>query len=153
MTDHHPTTDRCPRCGSDDPAKRRTYTNAESGVCMTCPDPWHDSPTTDDDDDAAWIERYHVIDGNRCDCCGMPYPCRYVKVAARIRELEAGIAQAVTELNAEHRPMWVNPEGAGYTEAKLVDKDPVGCTVCFPHDSDWPCVTRMITDDLRGLIR
>lgn len=37
---------RCPRCGSTNPAVRRTYTDAESGQCFPCPnDEWHDRPT------------------------------------------------------------------------------------------------------------
>jgi hypothetical protein len=47
------------------------------------------------------------------------------------------IAFAVRELDAEHRP----------------DPDGRTCEVCGPADGSWPCVTRLITDDLRAALR
>lgn len=55
------------------------------------------------------------------------------------------VRQCVEELDAEHQPEWASPE------AKAKGKDPIGCVMCFPSDGSWPCVTRMITDDLRAL--
>jgi len=67
-----------------------------------------------------------------------------------IETLRNIIEAAILELDAEHRPQWVKEGGAGYTEVPREDGlDPVGCVMCYPQDGDWPCVTRMITDDLR----
>lgn len=54
--------------------------------------------------------------------------------------LKTIIAQAVSELDAEH-----GPEGNP-------GKEPWGCRICFPGDGDWPCVSKMIADDLRAAI-
>lgn len=73
---------------------------------------------------------------------------RYELVAIRIAELEAKVAQAVAELDGEHRPQWVGD--VGYTEEPVEEgREPVGCVMCYPHDSDWPCASRMIADELR----
>lgn len=58
---------------------------------------------------------------------------------AEIERLRAGIRCAVAELDADHRP-----EGDP-------GKEPWGCVMCYPRDGDWPCVSRMIADDLRNL--
>lgn len=46
------------------------------------------------------------------------------------------VAQAVAALDAEHRP---DPELKGRG----------GCVMCWPKDGSWPCLTRMIADELR----
>lgn len=56
------------------------------------------------------------------------------------------VHQAVTELDAEHAPTWTSADG------KAAGKEPIGCQVCFPGDGSWPCVTRMVADDLRRLL-
>lgn len=53
------------------------------------------------------------------------------------------IAQAIAELDAEHRPMWLT-DGA-----ESMGDPPSACDICWPGDNKWPCVTRMIADDLR----
>jgi len=58
----------------------------------------------------------------------------------RIEELEKTVVEAIAELRAEHRPEG-NP-----------GKEPWGCVVCYPADSSWPCVSRMIADDLAALL-
>jgi hypothetical protein len=60
--------------------------------------------------------------------------------------LEAAIKAAVWELDIEHRPQWSTPA----MEAKGMK--PIGCVICFPEDGSWPCVSRMIADDLRKLV-
>jgi hypothetical protein len=62
------------------------------------------------------------------------------------KEMLAIVASAVHELDAEHRPQW-----ADY-RAEETGKDPIGCQICFPGDGSWPCVTRMVADDLRALL-
>lgn len=57
------------------------------------------------------------------------------------------VKQAVTELDEEHKPMWMSEK------AEHTGKDPIGCYICFPHDGSWPCTTRMIADDLRELLK
>ena len=59
--------------------------------------------------------------------------------ADRIDELEKTVVEAIAELRAEH---------FGAT----VDTSPRGCVVCYPADSSWPCVSRMIADDLAALL-
>lgn len=44
------------------------------------------------------------------------------------------LARLIAELDAEHRP------------------DPAsgpGCRICWPKDGGWPCVTRLVADELR----
>jgi len=62
------------------------------------------------------------------------------------------IRGAVAELDAEHAPQWVAEGSTGYTLIPRDGYDPVGCAMCYPHDSSWPCVSRMIADDLRTLL-
>lgn len=47
------------------------------------------------------------------------------------------LAQALTELDTEHRP---DPELKGRG----------GCVMCWPKDGSWPCTTRLIADELRA---
>lgn len=63
-----------------------------------------------------------------------------------IERLRAVIGQAVAELDAEHRPTWASPT------AEAAGKEPVGCVICFPADGSWPCVSRMVADDLRACL-
>lgn len=55
-----------------------------------------------------------------------------------VERLRAVIAQAVAELDAEHRDA-----------DEAVRGRHGGCVICFPSDGSWPCVTRMVADDLR----
>lgn len=45
-------------------------------------------------------------------------------------------ADAIGELEAEHRP-------------EPAVKGRGGCVMCWPKDGSWPCVSRMIADELR----
>ena len=54
-------------------------------------------------------------------------------------DLRATVRQAVAELDAEHRP---DPEVPGPGG---------GCVICWPKDGTWPCLARMVADDLRAL--
>ena len=60
-------------------------------------------------------------------------------------EVLVAVAEAVAELDAEHRPTWASDA------AEAAGKDPIGCETCFPADGSWPCSTRLVADDLRGL--
>lgn len=53
--------------------------------------------------------------------------------------LRPAVAQAIAELDAEHRPDW-----------SLLGKS--GCIICWPKDGGWPCVTRQVADDLRAAL-
>jgi hypothetical protein len=48
----------------------------------------------------------------------------------------------VAELLAEHQPEWASDA------AKAKGKDPIGCNMCFPHDGSWPCVSRIIAEEM-----
>ena len=48
----------------------------------------------------------------------------------------APLSFAVSELDAVHHP----------------DRTGRMCVTCGAADGSWPCVSRMVTDDLRGLI-
>ncbi len=50
--------------------------------------------------------------------------------------LHAALSFAVSELDAVH-----GPDDTGRM-----------CVTCGAADGSWPCVSRMVTDDLRGLI-
>jgi hypothetical protein len=63
--------------------------------------------------------------------------------------LEMRLYGAIAELDAEHSPIWVAYGAVGYTDTPRNDLDPVGCRICYPGDGNWPCVSHMITDDLR----
>lgn len=54
--------------------------------------------------------------------------------ADEIERLRSAISDAVTELDAEHRP------------------DGHLCAMCGAADGSWPCVSRMVADDLRVLL-
>lgn len=53
------------------------------------------------------------------------------------------VRQAITDLEAEHRPITspadVGPRG--------------GCVMCWPKQGSWPCVSRMVADDLAAALR
>lgn len=53
-------------------------------------------------------------------------------------ELRDAVEQAVAELDAVHHPLILQP-----------GKEPVGCELCYPGESGWPCVSKMVADDLR----
>jgi hypothetical protein len=65
-------------------------------------------------------------------------------LVAEVERLRAVTRQAVGELDSEHAPMWSNDK------ALATGKEPIGCGMCFPHDGHWPCISRMIADDLRA---
>ena len=67
--------------------------------------------------------------------------------ANKARDLLRVIEDAVTELDAEHAPMWSSDE------MKARGKEPIGCHICFPGDGSWPCTSRMIADDLRAALK
>lgn len=67
---------------------------------------------------------------------------RIAKLEAEVERLRGEVMQAVAELDAEHSPddpRNVGPQG--------------GCVLCWPKVGSWPCVTRMIADDLRAIVR
>lgn len=57
--------------------------------------------------------------------------------------LREAAEQAVLELCDEHTPTWASDA------AKADGKVPLGCAMCWPRDGHWPCISRMIADDLR----
>lgn len=60
-------------------------------------------------------------------------PHRVLTAAAdEIERLREAMTAAKTELDTEHRP---EPDGRC-------------CIVCGPQDGSWPCVSRLIADDL-----
>jgi hypothetical protein len=54
--------------------------------------------------------------------------------AAEIERLRAAIDAVLAELGTDHQP---NSDGRG-------------CIWCFPRDGSWPCVHRMVLDELIG---
>lgn len=72
----------------------------------------------------------------------------YDAACERADDAEEAIRKAVAGLDAEHQPMWSAP-GPGYTLDPQEGKEPAGCCCCFPGDGSWPCVSRMVADDLR----
>ncbi len=64
--------------------------------------------------------------------------------------IRAAIASAVAELDALHYPNSVPIGDAlypGFSRPQARD----GCVLCWPGDGSWPCVTRLVADDLRRL--
>ncbi len=55
-----------------------------------------------------------------------------------VSTLAGYVVQALAQLDDEHRP---DPELKGRG----------GCVMCWPKDGSWPCVTRLIADELRVL--
>lgn len=51
-------------------------------------------------------------------------------------KLVEAITTAITQLDAEH-----------YPDPGLKGKG--GCVMCWPKDGSWPCVSRMVADELR----
>lgn len=49
----------------------------------------------------------------------------------------SALVAVLAELDAEHRP---EPDR------------PWGCVMCWPRDGSWPCVTRLIADELRAIV-
>lgn len=62
-------------------------------------------------------------------------------------KLRATMAKVVEELDAAHVPMWIASTG-GFTRESVEGKQPVGCMECYPQDGSWPCISRMLADDL-----
>jgi hypothetical protein len=70
--------------------------------------------------------------------------------ADEIERLRTGITNLADELAAEH---WrINPRTNGLIPDDEQVKFRTGCGMCWPHDADWPCATRMIADDLQALL-
>mgnify|MGYP001590178214 FL=1 len=65
--------------------------------------------------------------------------------ASEVSALVLAVRQAIDELDAEHYPLWYCDDGT-----RAEDKEPIGCFTCYPGDGSWPCVTRMIANDLRS---
>jgi hypothetical protein len=57
-------------------------------------------------------------------------------------DLRCAVAVAIADLELEHEPIWSNDR------ARKRGKDPIGCSICWPRDGSWPCISRMIADDL-----
>lgn len=68
------------------------------------------------------------------------------KHEAEVGALAYAIRQAITELDAVHQPQWNS------NQARADGRTPEGCDMCGSGDGSWPCVTRMVADDLRAAI-
>ena len=68
----------------------------------------------------------------------------FERMEAANKILRARIDQAVSDLDAEHRPEWDSDE------MKARGEDPFGCAVCWPTDGSWPCVASIVADDIRN---
>lgn len=62
-------------------------------------------------------------------------------LAALVKVRDA-VVQAIRELDDEHYPTWASDK------AKADGKEPIGCSMCWPKDGSWPCVSRLIATDL-----
>jgi hypothetical protein len=69
----------------------------------------------------------------QCDDCAKP-------------DITATIIEAITELDAAHRPLSSDPLDTA--EGRV----PIGCVTCWPGEGKWPCVSRMVADDLRAAL-
>ena len=74
--------------------------------------------------------------------CGVRWltPVLY-QVSPMDAETRSALVTAVAELDAEHRPDLRIP---------LLPRG--GCVMCWPKDGSWPCVTRLIADELRAIV-
>lgn len=52
----------------------------------------------------------------------------------------SALVAVLAELDAEHR---AEPYDVGRRD---------GCVICWPKDGSWPCVTRMVADELRAIV-
>lgn len=70
----------------------------------------------------------------------------WVLSAHAAADLLDAIDAQVAELLAEHQPMWVSDE------AKAAGKEPWVCLICGTADGSWPCISRLIADDMHRLL-
>jgi hypothetical protein len=70
-----------------------------------------------------------------------------MSTGASFDDLRVAVARAVNELTIEHSPIWST------ADAREAGNDPIGCTMCWPRDGHWPCMTRMVADDLQIALR
>lgn len=62
--------------------------------------------------------------------------------------LAEAIESAITELRQMHAPVDVRlPNTKPRPDARL------GCVVCWPTDSDWPCIVAMVAQDLADALQ
>lgn len=68
--------------------------------------------------------------------------CGVSSMEAAMSDLRAAVAQAIADLDAEHR------QCGGYGPKQVRES----CVICQPKDGGWPCVTRQVADDLRAAL-
>ena len=122
--------DECPNCRSDRPHRSKF-------LGPFCAHPWHLLSHPDTPARSRTMSANYPI-GDRVAASSE----RERATADRIEVLERAIRDALPQLDDEHAPLWLTPE----MEAE--GRDPIGCRMCFPGDGSWPCVTRMVADDL-----
>lgn len=90
-------------------------------------------------------ERYFTPEA--LEGCIKTFARHILDLTDELAKRDTTVAEAVKELDSEHGPAWAS------TQALEAGKEPIGCRICFPSDGSWPCITRMIADDLRALLR
>jgi hypothetical protein len=90
------------------------------------------------------------FDSRCCDDCNrsrvIPARLGAMQPNYEVRYLRGLIRQAVTELDAVHRPMWLTER------AEAEGRPPLGCEMCYPGDGSWPCNSAMVANDLREVM-
>lgn len=62
-------------------------------------------------------------------------------------DLVETVQETLNEIFATHTPLWYS------AVAKAAGKAPIGCMACYPADGDWPCVAKMVADDLEHALK
>ena len=63
--------------------------------------------------------------------------------ADEIERLRAGIDALLREIDGDHRPEWYS------FEEQWSGKEPWRCELCGLFESGWPCVYRVVLDELK----
>ena len=69
--------------------------------------------------------------------------CEMCVAADEIEQLRNAIDSVLINIDSDHQPAWAG------AEAKAAGKRPWCCQWCGPQDGSWPCVHRMVLDELK----
>lgn len=65
------------------------------------------------------------------------------RFVAEIERLRNAIDSVLINIDSDHQPEWSS------AEVKAAGKRPWCCQWCGPQDGSWPCVHRMVLDELK----
>lgn len=76
-----------------------------------------------------------------CKC--QQYNCNHKQAADKIEKLASAIDNLLEEIDSFHQPEWYSEE------SRLNGDDPLYCRTCGAQDGSWPCVHRIVLNELK----